>query len=309
MVKPLISIIIPNRNGNITQLKHTITSLKNQNGIRSEIFLVDNGSSKEYFSTVRKTFPSVTHMRFRTNQGYSKAINTAAAKAHGKFIFSSNNDIFLEQNFLKILTDYLYHHQDTAVVGGVSFLDQEFKKLDSGRQRYNLTTGLFSITQPQNSTESDWISGSGLLVSKKTFEQLGGFDKTFFFYYEDVDFCLRNRVLGRKIYTIPNAKMIHHRGSTAHTRNYHFFRYYQLHKARQQLLIKHGTLFQIVIGLLLQLVVFSVYHAMILRDHSLGPLLAATKDTLSNLPALLQTRTKYQQWRKHHSTSESSARF
>jgi GT2 family glycosyltransferase len=39
--------------------------------------------------------------------------------------------------------------------------------------------------------ESDWLSGCFLMVRRKAFDEVGGFDEKFIKYFEDVDMCLR----------------------------------------------------------------------------------------------------------------------
>ena len=44
----------------------------------------------------------------------------------------------------------------------------------------------------------DWISGSFVLLQKKDFDEIGGWDEDFFMYYEDMDICKRARILNIK---------------------------------------------------------------------------------------------------------------
>jgi GT2 family glycosyltransferase len=56
-----------------------------------------------------------------------------------------------------------------------------------------------------------WVSGCCLLVRWECFEQLGGFDRDFFLYYEDVDLCRRAQGLGWTVWYDPCLSIVHHR--------------------------------------------------------------------------------------------------
>jgi GT2 family glycosyltransferase len=55
----------------------------------------------------------------------------------------------------------------------------------------------------------DWIAGMFWLMPAKTYRDLGGMDKKFFLYLEDVDFCTRARLQGMKILVDSNIQLIH----------------------------------------------------------------------------------------------------
>jgi len=56
----------------------------------------------------------------------------------------------------------------------------------------------------------DWASGAFLIFSSSIFKQLGGFDTTYFMYYEDVDICYRYmRASGQRIKYLKSIKAVH----------------------------------------------------------------------------------------------------
>lgn len=54
-----------------------------------------------------------------------------------------------------------------------------------------------------------WFSGAFLLVSRNLFLTLGGFNETYFMYYEDADFCRRAKYNGFKLNIFENIKIVH----------------------------------------------------------------------------------------------------
>ena len=58
-------------------------------------------------------------------------------------------------------------------------------------------------------TNVEWAAGSFLIFKKQAYEFLGGFDKRFFMYFEDVDICRRAKKKGMLLTYFPNIKAIH----------------------------------------------------------------------------------------------------
>jgi hypothetical protein len=58
------------------------------------------------------------------------------------------------------------------------------------------------------------VSGACMLVRRRAFEQVGGFDAAFAVSYNDVDLCLRLRERGWRIVWTPNAELYHKEATT-----------------------------------------------------------------------------------------------
>lgn len=56
------------------------------------------------------------------------------------------------------------------------------------------------------------VSGAALLIPKKLFDTLGGFDENFFLYFEDADLCYRTKRIGRTIIYYPLVTLRHQGG-------------------------------------------------------------------------------------------------
>ena len=60
----------------------------------------------------------------------------------------------------------------------------------------------------------DWLSGCCLMVRKKVFEEIGGFDENYFLFNEDVDLCRVINETGKKVIYFPKA-IVSHQVSTS----------------------------------------------------------------------------------------------
>ncbi|MGH8765371.1 MAG: glycosyltransferase, partial [Burkholderiales bacterium] len=55
----------------------------------------------------------------------------------------------------------------------------------------------------------DWVAGMFMLFRSDAFRAAGGFDESYFMYYEDVDICRRIGAAGRSVTYNPAAEVIH----------------------------------------------------------------------------------------------------
>ena len=54
-----------------------------------------------------------------------------------------------------------------------------------------------------------WVSGSFMMVSRKAFESIRGFDEGYFMFFEDVDLCFRMKQEGWRSVYVPQASVTH----------------------------------------------------------------------------------------------------
>jgi len=62
-----------------------------------------------------------------------------------------------------------------------------------------------------------WLSGACLALSRTAWDAIGGFDETYFLYWEDVDFSYRAVRAGLSLQTLADARVVHAEGGTQHT--------------------------------------------------------------------------------------------
>lgn len=61
----------------------------------------------------------------------------------------------------------------------------------------------------------DQLMGAALLVRKSVIDRIGGFDESFFMYYEEVDLCRRIKHNGSRIVFLPQASVTHLAGRSS----------------------------------------------------------------------------------------------
>jgi N-acetylglucosaminyl-diphospho-decaprenol L-rhamnosyltransferase len=104
----------------------------------------------------------------------------------------------------------------------------------------NRFTRRYQLEGWDRSTERDvdWVSGCCMLMPRKAFEAVGGFDESFLLYGEELDIATRLRRSGWSVLFTPRVEVVHAIGvSTGRSRamlvrhSQSIYRYYRKHRA------------------------------------------------------------------------------
>jgi GT2 family glycosyltransferase len=193
-----------------------------------EVIVVDNASADGTLNAIRRDAPWVRLVANETNVGFATAVNQAARLATADVLLLLNPDAELPDGTLDAMRDAMDRRPDAAVIGfrqtdaqGVfqlavgprpSFVAELVRmvvqrRLDAGDVRL----AQWLDRRLERTRQVPWVSGAALLVRAPSFHAIGGFDESFFLYFEDADFCMRARAQG-KVYYVPSVRVIHHRG-------------------------------------------------------------------------------------------------
>jgi GT2 family glycosyltransferase len=231
-VKDKISIIIVTHNSRPV-LEDCLTSLKGSlNGNHFEIINVDNRSSDDSPSHVRRHFPQATVIVNPKNVGFAAACNRAAQEATGEYLLFLNPDVIVDENAVEQLVKTLKSREDAGVVvGRMRFPDgsfqatcRNFPQIDNmlhsrGSVFSKLLRDGTAYTLPDYNvtTPIPAAAGTMMMLRNDLFNSVGGFDQRFFVFLEDVDLCLRLALRGHRNYFVPSAGGVHlwGRGSSA----------------------------------------------------------------------------------------------
>lgn len=181
-----------------------------------EVVVVDNGSTDATPQKIKKDFPKIKLFPFKKNRGFAQAINFGAEKARGDYLFITNNDVVFTPDCLKILLEAFLESKKIGLVGPKA-IHTDSQKLAIAPFKVSPWLGYHSYDQsnPDLKREINYVSGCGMFTSSEIFKRLGGFDPDYFFYFEDLDFCLRLKKAGYKIIYEPRALIYHDYAQTA----------------------------------------------------------------------------------------------
>jgi FkbM family methyltransferase len=213
--KVIVSIIIPLFN-QLTYTKQCLEALACSTGttIPYEVILVDNGSTDGTLDFLSSTDSTIRVLSNPSNLGFAKASNQGAALADGEYLVFLNNDTIPQPGWLDALVS-------SAAVNGADICGSKLLYPDGRVQHagvafdergigYHIFKNFPSDAKAVNSKRfMQCVTGACMLISKKLFQQLGGFDELFMNGFEDVDLCLRAGTEGKKVLYTPESVLIH----------------------------------------------------------------------------------------------------
>ncbi len=192
-------------------------------------FVVDNSS--ESAPERHRAPPGVRLLSPGKNLGYGAACNLAARESAGDFLLFLNNDVEVEAGAVQAMATVLAAEPRVAAVGP-RLLDSRGHAVRSifraPAPRRVLFESLFlprlfpglpffhghhtAYTPHGRARDVETLSGAAVLVRRKAFEEVGGFDEAFFFYAEESDLFARLRRAGWRVRFEPAARAVHHGG-------------------------------------------------------------------------------------------------
>jgi len=221
---PTVSAVIVSYNV-VDLVLECIASLRTD-GVE-QVVVVDNASSDGSVETLRRREPDVEVVALSRNLGYGTAANRGVARTTAPYVAVMNPDVVVEPGSTNALVDALDGDPRLAVVG--PRVESPGGDLyPSVRTFPDLADAaghaFFHFVWPANpfsrryrmldwdhaaAADVDWVAGNHFLVRRRAWDEVGGFDESFFMYMEDVDLCWRLRRAGWRSGYEPAARVTH----------------------------------------------------------------------------------------------------
>ena len=208
-----LSIIIVNYNGK-NVLQNCLNSIVLESReISYEIIVVDNNSTDGSADNLEKKYLPTSNLKsFKViknsqNLGFSKANNIALSIARGNILCLLNNDTLIKDQALDKVVALMKADPKVKVVAPKLLNIDETPQKQGG----SLGAKFWLSTKP---IEIKFAIAAAFFVTREVYEKVGPLDENFFFYNEDIDWCIRIRKAGYRIIFYPEAEIIHLGGYT-----------------------------------------------------------------------------------------------
>ena len=219
---PLISIIIPNKD-NKKLLVDCIESIIYKSTYKNwEIIVIENNSKSAEIHDYYKELESKERIRvLKWNKGFNfSAINNyGASSANGQYLLFLNNDTkVITPEWIEEMLMYAQRN-DVGAVGAMLYFPNNTVQHAGVAIDPSGSAGHVFYTVPKDSIgymgrlcyvqNYSAVTAACLMVRRELFEKVKGFDEELAVAYNDVDFCLKLREIGKLNIFTPFAELYH----------------------------------------------------------------------------------------------------
>ncbi|MFD2824587.1 glycosyltransferase family 2 protein [Lacinutrix iliipiscaria] len=226
-----IAVVILNWNGKelLQKFLPSVISYSEE----ANIYVADNASTDASVAFVKTNFPQIKIIQNTQNGGYAQGYNEALKHLKEDVFCLLNSDIEVTPNWLKPIYAEFTTHKDTAIIqpkildykskdhfeyagaaGG--FIDKYaypycrgriFNTIEKDEGQYNDSSSIF------------WASGACFFIRKDVFQNLEGFDTSFFAHMEEIDLCWRAFNRDYQVRYVSQSSVYHVGGATLKSTN------------------------------------------------------------------------------------------
>lgn len=223
--KPLISIVIPNKD-HIDDLNKCIMSIEEKSSYKNyEFIIVENNSTEEktfeYYKKLEQHCPRAKVVYWKGKGfNYPSINNYGVEQANGEYILFLNNDTeIINENCLEELLGYCMR-EDVGAVGARLYFE------DGTIQHAGVIVGLGGVAghtfvgfphdtlgyfgRAQMAQDYSAVTAACIMIKKSVFEEVQGFDERYAVAFNDVDLCMKIRQAGYLIVYNPYAELNHY---------------------------------------------------------------------------------------------------
>lgn len=180
--------------------------------------VVDNASTDG--SAELATSYGAEVLRLPVNVGFSRANNAGLRQARGRYVAFSNPDVRLDSSTFPrlaqvidargaLVAPQLINPDGTEQPNarGLPFLVDKFANRGIRLPGSRLESYLLTIGNAPTAVE--WVMGAAICGAREYFERTGGWDESFFLYYEDHAIGLQSWARGNGLYLVPDCRWVH----------------------------------------------------------------------------------------------------
>lgn len=267
----ILTIILNYRTPEMT-LRAAEAALAEMQDLPGEVLVIDNGSGDGSWEALQagaaqRGWQNSTKIRLHqslVNGGFGAGMNIgfAAGLSDGSapdYYYLLNSDAFVQGQTIATLRDFLADHPGAGLAGSyVHGTDGSphrtafrFPSI-AGEFEMAARTGVFTrllapwvvaMEMPQAQTQVDWTAGASLMIRQPVIEETGGFDETFFLYFEETDLCRRAARAGWRTHYVPDSRIEHLGSASTGMKDWHRTPAYWFRSRSHYFTKSHGRLY------------------------------------------------------------------
>ena len=223
--------------------------LDSDQGVDLRLLVRDNGSSDGTPDRIGETVPEADLERGTENLGFAAGVNAIIARSKAPWFFLLNSDAWpLDGAIGRLVAAADGRPRAAAIAPRIEYPDGRLqhsthpfpssrvaatlafrRDLPAGLGDELFLEGAWMHDRPRR---LDWAIGAALLMRRAAIEDIGGFDESFFFYAEDLEWCWRAHRKGWEIWFEPGAVVTHVWGGSWTRRPLRFMALHQLNLFR-----------------------------------------------------------------------------
>ncbi len=220
---PKISIVIPNKD-HIEDLMKCMDSIDRLSDYRNyEFVIVENNSTEdrtfEFYKSIEDR-DNVKVLYWDKEFNYSAINNFGVEAADGEYILLLNNDTeIINPDCLSQMLGYC-QREDVGIVGARLYYEDGSIQhagviIGFGGIAGHAFVGLYEdnglyMSRTKVACDYSAVTAACLMVKKSIFHEVDGLDESFKVAFNDIDFCMKVRKLGKLVVYNPNAKLYHY---------------------------------------------------------------------------------------------------
>ncbi len=180
-----------------------------------EVVVIDNASQDGSADWVAAQYPDIVLLRNVSNLGFARASNQGAALANGETLVFLNQDTRVLPGWLKPLIEELYQGDKVGLTTSKLLLMSNPERINLCGQDILYTGMTFGrgalcpVNEFNTPEKVGAVSGASFAIRRSLWEYLGGFDASFFMYYEETDLSWRANLQGYFCRYIPDSISFH----------------------------------------------------------------------------------------------------
>lgn len=193
------------------------------------IVVVDNLSPDGSGQRLKDSLPAgVVTVLSPVNGGFGAGVNLGVAVLPTDLVLVLNPDTYFLRNNIDVVRR-LFDARPRLGVVGLKLINPDGSLQYSARRFYSLSDILARRTAlgklaplrrlershllkrkwREGPFEADWVMGTGFVVRRTAFDQVGRMDEGYFLYFEEVDLCARMWVQGWRVMAVPEVELVH----------------------------------------------------------------------------------------------------